>query len=142
MRISAALPAALVLTAAMLAGGATPAAAETTLSTVELEAGANHHHNTATVTYERIDGAVNSVKITYVLITSGERDCAWVQWNDPKAVGDGWSALTPEPSCHGIGMGEPRERIIKAPAGHPLKVRLAADHPDSADVVHKDIEKL
>ncbi|MFK0258319.1 hypothetical protein [Streptomyces sp. NPDC090445] len=142
MRISSALPAALALTAATLAGGAAPAAAETTLSTVKLEAGANLHHNTAKVNYERIDGAVNSVKVTYVLITSGERDCAWVQWNDPKAGGDGWTSLTPEPSCHGIGMGEPREVVIKAPAGHPLKVRLAAYHSDSADVMHKDIARL
>ncbi|MFD0268610.1 hypothetical protein ACFVGY_18860 [Streptomyces sp. NPDC127106] len=65
----------------------TPAAAETTLSTVNLEAGANLHHNTAMVNYERIDGAVNSVKVTYVLVTSGERDCAWVQWNDPHRHG-------------------------------------------------------
>lgn len=142
MRISTALAAALALTAATLAGGVTPAAAETTLSTVNLEAGANLHHNTATVKYERIDGAVNSVKVTYVLITSGERDCAWVQWNDPKAGGDGWTSLTPEPSCYGIGMGETREVIIKAPAGHPLKVRLAAYHFDSVDVMHKDIAKL
>ncbi|QES51594.1 hypothetical protein DEJ50_30855 [Streptomyces venezuelae] len=142
MRISAALPAALVLTAAMLAGGAAPAAAEAPLLTVDLEAGANHHRNTAKVTYERVPGAANSVRITYVLITAGERDCAWVQWNDPNSSSwDGWTSLTPEPSCYGIGMGEPRDLVISAPPGHPLKVRLAADHGNS-QWVHKDIAKL
>ncbi|MFD7630723.1 hypothetical protein ACFV7Q_32665 [Streptomyces sp. NPDC059851] len=85
---------------------------------------------------------MNSVKVTYVLITSGERDCAWVQWNDPKAGGDGWTSFTPEPSFYGIGMGETRAVIIKAPSSHPLEVRLAAYHSDSAGVMHKNIAQL
>ncbi|MEV6728484.1 MULTISPECIES: hypothetical protein [unclassified Streptomyces] len=142
MRITA-LPAALALVAAALAAGAAPAAADTPAGpvlTVPLEAGNGFHHNTGTVTYERVDGAVNSVRIISVHILSGERDCAWVSWNDPHDP-NGWSNLTSEPSCNGTGLEESPDRIIKAPAGHPLKVRLAAGHPDS-DVVHKDIEKL
>ncbi|MCX5147989.1 MULTISPECIES: hypothetical protein [unclassified Streptomyces] len=141
MRVSA-LPAALVLVAAALAAGAAPAAADTAgpVLTVDLEAGtAALHHNTARVTYERVDGALNSVRIISVEIVSGERDCAWVAWNDPHNVND-WSNLTSEPSCNGTGLFESHDQIIKAPAGHPLKVRLAADH--GSDVVHKDIEKL
>ncbi|MFF4102156.1 hypothetical protein [Streptomyces sp. NPDC001903] len=141
MRIST-LPAAVALAAATLAAGAVPAAADTPgpILTVELEAGtAAHHHNTARVTYQRVDGAANSVKIISVEIVSGERDCAWVSWNDPHDV-NGWSNLTSEPSCNGTGLFESHDQIIKAPAGHPLKVRLAGDH--LGDVVHKDIEKL
>ncbi|MFE2553352.1 hypothetical protein ACFXGI_33175 [Streptomyces sp. NPDC059355] len=141
MRISA-LPAAIALVAATLAAGAAPAAADTPgpILTVELEAGtAALHHNTAKVTYQRVDGAVNSVKIISVEIVSGERDCAWVSWNDPHDV-TGWSNLTSEPSCNGTGLIESHDQIIKAPAGHPLKVRLAGDH--LGEVVHKDIEKL
>ncbi|KPI21121.1 hypothetical protein OV450_7678 [Actinobacteria bacterium OV450] len=141
MRVSA-LPAALALVAAALATGAAPAAADTApgpVLRVELDAGSGLHHNTATVTYERVDGAVNSVRIISVEIISGERDCAWVSWNDPHNV-NGWSNLTTEPSCNGTGLVESPDEIIKAPASHPLKVRLAADH--GTDVVHKDIEKL
>ncbi|MFB6808096.1 hypothetical protein [Streptomyces sp. NPDC056387] len=142
MRVSA-LPAALALVAAALATGAAPAAADTApgpVLTVDLQAGtAALHHNTARVTYERVDGAVNAVRIISVEIVSGERDCAWVSWNDPHNV-NGWSNLTTEPSCNGTGLVESPDEIIKAPAGHPLKVRLAADH--GTDVVHKDIEKL
>ncbi|MFD6229805.1 hypothetical protein ACFWFZ_23460 [Streptomyces sp. NPDC060232] len=142
MRLSA-LPAAAALVAATLASAAAPAAADTLAGPVlqaDLEAGKGRHHNTGTVIYERVDGAVNSVRIISVSITGGELDCAWVAWNDPHGA-DGWSNLTTEPSCHGTGLGEYPDMIIKAPAGHPLKVRLAADHPGS-DVVHKDIQKL
>ncbi|MER6778167.1 MULTISPECIES: hypothetical protein [unclassified Streptomyces] len=141
MRISA-LPAALVLTAATIAGAAAPAAAETPANVVTLDAGLNLHHNTATVTYERVDGAVNSVKIISVDLASGEPDCAWVQWNDPKNTGDGWTNLDSEPSCHGIGLIETLNVVIKAPAGHPLKVRLASYHADGNSVAHKDVAKL
>ncbi|WP_327413717.1 hypothetical protein [Streptomyces sp. NBC_01233] len=142
MRVSA-LSATAALVVATLAGGAAPAAADTPAGPVlqvDLEAGKGFHHNIGTVFYERVDGAVNSVRIISVHITSGERDCAWVAWNDPRDV-NGWSNLTSEPSCNGTGLVEHPDRIIKAPAGHPLKVRLAGDHPGS-DVVHKDIEKL
>ncbi|MFG2980179.1 hypothetical protein ACGFYQ_02855 [Streptomyces sp. NPDC048258] len=142
MRISA-LSATAALVVATLAGGAAPATADTPAGPVlrvDLEAGKGLHHNTGTVLYERVDGEVNSVRIISVSIVSGERDCAWVSWNDPHDV-NGWTNLTSEPSCHGTGLGENPDRIIKAPAGHPLKVRLTADHPGS-DVVHKDIEKL
>ncbi|MFJ3910120.1 hypothetical protein [Streptomyces vinaceus] len=142
MRVSV-LPAALALVAAALAAGAAPAAADTPAGpvlTLDLEAGtAARHHNTARVTYERVDGAVNSVRIISVEIVSGENDCAWVAWNDPHNV-NGWSNLTSEPSCNGTGLFESHNEIIKAPAGHPLKVRLAGDH--LGDIVHKDIEKL
>ncbi|KJY17001.1 MULTISPECIES: hypothetical protein [Streptomyces] len=141
MRLSALPAAALVL--ATLAAGAAPATADAPAGPVlpvDLEAGKSRHHNTATVLYERVDGAVNSVRIKSVSITSGELDCAWVAWNDPHGT-DGWSNLTTEPSCNGTGLGEHPDIIIKAPAGHPLKVRLAADHLGS-EVVHKDIQKL
>ncbi|MFD9370558.1 hypothetical protein ACFWA6_23065 [Streptomyces sp. NPDC060020] len=142
MRVSA-LSAAAALVVATLAGGAAPAAADTPagpVPPVELEAGKGLHHNVGTVVYERVDGEVNAVRIISVHITSGERDCAWVSWNDPHNV-NGWSNLTTEPSCNGTGLGEYPGLIIKAPANHPLKVRLYADHPGS-DVVHKDIQKL
>ncbi|MEU9176751.1 hypothetical protein AB0C90_07860 [Streptomyces sp. NPDC048550] len=141
MRVTA-LPAALALVAAALAGGAAPAAADTAgpVLTAPLEAGNGFHHNTGTVIYERVDGAVNSVRIISVHIVSGERDCAWVSWNDPHNP-NGWTNLTSEPSCWGTGLEEFPDVIIKAPAGHPLKVRLAADHGDP-EVMHKDIEKL
>ncbi|MER7465232.1 hypothetical protein [Streptomyces sp. NPDC097981] len=142
MRMSA-LSATAALVVATLAAGTAPASADAPAGPVlvlELEAGtATLHHNTARVTYERVDGAVNSVKIISVEIVSGERDCAWVAWNDPHNV-NGWSNLTSEPSCNGTGLIEGHDEIIKAPAGHPLKVRLAGDH--GGDVVHKDIEKL
>ncbi|MEU9165883.1 hypothetical protein AB0D29_37115 [Streptomyces sp. NPDC048424] len=141
MRISA-LSAALAVTVVTLAGSATSAAAEPTALTIPLEAGANLHLSTGSVTYERVDGAVNSVKIISVRATGGAKDCAWVQWNDPKAGGDGWSSLVSEPGCYGGTVGETPNVVIKAPAGHPLKVRLAAYHFDSAEVIHKDIEKL
>ncbi|WP_030964344.1 hypothetical protein [Streptomyces sp. NRRL S-378] len=142
MRLSA-LPAAAALVLATLAAGAAPATADTPAGPVlqaDLEAGKGRHHNTGTVLYERVDGAVNSVRIKSVTIYSGELDCAWVSWNNPHGT-DGWSHLTTEPSCNGTGLVEYPDIIIKAPAGHPLKVRLAADHPGS-DVVHKDIQKL
>lgn len=88
MRIPA-LSVAVAVVAATIAGGAAPAAADTLVSTVNLEAGAGLHHNSATVTYERVDGAVNSVKIISLLAFSSERDCVWVEWNDPNDVGDG-----------------------------------------------------
>ncbi|MFI8260204.1 MULTISPECIES: hypothetical protein [unclassified Streptomyces] len=141
MRISA-LPAAIALVAATLAAGAVPAAADAPgpILTMELEAGtAALHHNTAKVTYQRVDDAVNSVKIISVEIVSGERDCAWVAWNDPRNA-NVWSNLTSEPSCNGTGLFESHNEIIKAPPGHPLKVRLAGDH--LGEVVHKDIQKL
>ncbi|MFD7555420.1 MULTISPECIES: hypothetical protein [unclassified Streptomyces] len=142
MRMSA-LTTAAVLVAATLAAGAAPATADTPAGpvlSVPLEAGKVRHHNTGTVDYERVDGAVNSVRIISVTITGGELDCAWVSWNDPDSP-NGWTNLTSEPSCNGTTLVENPDLIIKAPAGHPLKVRLLADHPGS-DVVHKDIEKL
>nr|WSW46077.1 hypothetical protein OG296_24915 [Streptomyces sp. NBC_01001] len=142
MRVSA-LSATVVLVVAALTAGAAPAIADTPAGpvlSVPLEAGTGLHHNTGTVIYERVDGEVNSVRIISVSITSGERDCAWVSWNDPHDP-NGWSNLTSEPSCNGTGLGESPDRIIKAPAGHPLKVRLTATHPGS-DLVHKDVEKL
>ncbi|MGZ9930697.1 hypothetical protein ACXNSR_12450 [Streptomyces sp. NC-S4] len=142
MRMSA-LSATAALVLATLAGGAAPAAADTPAGPVlqvDLDAGKGLHHNIGTVIYERVDGAANAVRIISVSITSGERDCAWVSWNDPHNV-NGWTNLTTEPSCNGTGLGENPDIIIKAPVGHPLKVRLAADHPGS-DVVHKDIQKL
>ncbi|MFE6837135.1 hypothetical protein ACFVFI_20160 [Streptomyces sp. NPDC057705] len=142
MRVSA-LSATAALVVATLAGGAAPAAADTPAGPVlqaDLEAGTGLHHNIGTVFYKRVDGAVNSVRIISVHITSGERDCAWVSWNDPHNI-NGWTNLTTEPSCNGTGLGEYPGIVIKAPADHPLKVRLAADHPGS-DVVHKDVERL
>ncbi|WP_328928622.1 hypothetical protein OG429_31430 [Streptomyces sp. NBC_00190] len=141
MRISA-LSAALAVTAMTLAGSVTPATAEPTVSTVTLDAGAGLHHSTGTVLYEHVDGEVNSIKIISAQATGGTHDCAWVQWNDPKAGGDGWSPLISEPGCYGSTVGETPNIVIKAPAGHPLKVRLAAYHFDSAEVKHKDIAKL
>ncbi|MFB7462461.1 hypothetical protein ACFCZ1_02950 [Streptomyces sp. NPDC056224] len=141
MRISA-LCAALAVTAVTFAGTVTPAAAEPSASTVTLDAGAGLHHSTGRVIYEHVDGAVNSVKIISVRATGGSADCAWVQWNDPKAGGDGWQSLNSEPGCYGGTVGETLDVVIKAPAGHPLKVRLAAYHADSVDVMHKDIAKL
>ncbi|MCX5179590.1 hypothetical protein [Streptomyces virginiae] len=141
MRVSALSAAALVV--ATLAAGAVPATADTPagpLLVVPLEAGDGLHHSTGSVTYERVDGAVNAVRIISVHIRGGERDCAWVAWNDPHDP-TGWNNLTSEPSCHGTGLEESPDRIIKAPAGHPLKVRLAADH-GGPEVKHKDIEKL
>ncbi|MFE7096015.1 hypothetical protein [Streptomyces erythrochromogenes] len=142
MRLSV-LPAAAALVLATLASGAAPAAADTPADPVlqvDLEAGKGRHHNTGTVLYERVDGAVNAARIKAVTIYSGELDCAWVQWNNPHNP-DGWSNLTTEPSCNGTGLGEYPDLVIKAPVGHPLKVRLVADHLGS-DVVHKDIQKL
>ncbi|MFD9725546.1 hypothetical protein [Streptomyces sp. NPDC059072] len=142
MRVSA-LSATAALVAATLAAGAAPATADTPAGpvlSVPLEAGKGHHHNIGAVTYERVDGAVNSVRIISVDITGGELDCAWVSWNDPDSP-NGWTNLSSEPSCNGTELVEYPDRIIKAPAGHPLKVRLLADHPGN-DVVHKDIEKL
>ncbi|MFE2478815.1 hypothetical protein [Streptomyces sp. NPDC059389] len=145
MRVSV-LPAALALVAAALAGGAAPAAADTPAGpslTVALEAGtAALHHSTARVVYERVDGEVNTFKITSVHATGGTRDCAWVEWNDPDGWNNGWSSLTTEPACHGSDLLETPDRIIKAPSGHPLKVRLVAYHDDSAEIVHKDVAKL
>ncbi|MFB7182594.1 hypothetical protein ACFCYI_33395 [Streptomyces sp. NPDC056257] len=141
MRVSA-LSATAALVVATLAGGAAPAAADTPAGPVlqvDLEAGKGLHHNVGTVFYERVDGQVNAVRIISVHITSGERDCAWVSWNDPHNVND-WTNLTSEPSCNGTGLEERPDVVIKAPAGHPLKVRLAGDH--LGEVVHKDIEKL
>ncbi|MFE7778175.1 hypothetical protein ACFU5O_30615 [Streptomyces sp. NPDC057445] len=128
--------------AATVAGGAAPAAADTLVSTVNLDAGAGLHHSSATVIYEHVDGAVNSVKIISLQAFSGERDCVWVEWNDPKDVGDGWAALNSEPPCDGGSMGETLNRIIKAPKGYQLKVRLAAYHDGGIEVIHKDIAKL
>ncbi|MEV7420204.1 hypothetical protein [Streptomyces sp. NPDC089919] len=139
MRISA-LPAALVLTAGALAATAAPAAAEPA-SVVTLEVGLNNHHNTGRVTYERIDGAVNSVRILTVEATGGLVDCAWLQWNDPNGI-DGWSIIQSEPSCNGGTLVEQPGMVIKAPAGHPLKVRLAGYHDGGVVVIHKDIAKL
>ncbi|MFJ5552303.1 hypothetical protein [Streptomyces sp. NPDC093225] len=145
MRVSA-LPATLALVAATLAGGAAPAAADTpegTLLTVSLEAGtAALHHNTATVTYERVAGEVNAFKITSIREVSAGRDCVWVEWNDPNGWNNGWNSLTTEPACYGYVMLETPNRIIKAPADHPLKVRLIAYHDDSAEIMHKDVAKL
>lgn len=141
MRISA-LSVTVAVVAATVAGGAAPAAADTVASTVNLQAGTGLHDNSATVTYERVDGAVNSVKIISLRAFSGERDCVWVEWNDPKDVGDGWAALNSEPPCYGGSMEETLNRVIKAPKNHQLKVRLAAYHDGGIEVVHKDIAKL
>ncbi|MFD6912246.1 hypothetical protein ACFWB2_10535 [Streptomyces virginiae] len=141
MRISA-LSVTAAAMAATIAGGAVPAAADTLVSTVNLEAGAGLHRNSATVTYERVDGAVNSVKIISLQAFSGEPDCVWVEWNDPKDVGDGWTALNSEPPCHGGSLGETINQIIKAPKGYQLKIRLAAYHDGGIEVIHKDIAKL
>ncbi|MER7824471.1 hypothetical protein ABTX85_18125 [Streptomyces sp. NPDC096097] len=143
MRVSA-LSATAALVVATLAGGAAPAAADTPAGPVlqaDLDAGNGLHHSTGKVFYERVDGAANAVRIISVYVTGGDRDCAWVSWNDPHNA-DGWSNLTSEPSCSGTGLEEHPGLIIKAPVGHPLKVRLAAYHSDSAEVKHKDIEKL
>ncbi|MEU9300954.1 hypothetical protein [Streptomyces sp. NPDC048269] len=141
MRISA-LSVTVALVAATIAGGAAPAAADTAISTVDLEAGTGRHHNSATVIYERVDGAVNSVRIISLQAVSGEPDCVWVEWNDPKDVGDGWAALNSEPPCYGGSMEETLNQIIKAPKGHQLKVRLAGYHDGGGEVIHKDIAKL
>nr|WSX48094.1 hypothetical protein OG409_03495 [Streptomyces sp. NBC_00974] len=141
MRIPA-LSVTVAVVAATIAAGAAPAAADTVASTVNLEAGAGLHHNSATVIYERVDGAVNSVKIISLQAFSGEADCVWVEWNDPKDVGDGWTALNSEPPCFGGSLEEPVNEIIKAPKGHPLKVRLAASHNGGVEVDHKDIARL
>ncbi|MFJ7585891.1 hypothetical protein ACIQZO_00545 [Streptomyces sp. NPDC097617] len=141
MRMSA-LSATAALVLATLAGGVAPAAADSPAGPVlrvDLEAGKGLHHNVGTVLYERVDGEVNAVRILSVYITGGERDCAWVSWNNPWDGGV-WSNLTSEPSCNGTGLEEHPGQIIKAPAGHPLKVRLAGDH--LGEVVHKDIQKL
>ncbi|WP_406263235.1 hypothetical protein OHT93_00965 [Streptomyces sp. NBC_00191] len=139
MRIPA-LSVTVAVVAATVAGGAAPVAAATVVSPVNLEAGTGRHHNSATVIYERVDGAVNSVKIISVEAYSGEPDCVWVEWNDPKDVGDGWTALNSEPPCYGGNLLETPNRIIKAPKGYQLKVRLAAYH--GSELVHKDIAKL
>ncbi|MFJ1566513.1 hypothetical protein ACIOG8_20210 [Streptomyces erythrochromogenes] len=123
-------------------GGAAPAAAGTLVSTVNLDAGAGRHHSSATVTYERVDGAENSVRIISLQAFSGEPDCVWVEWNDPKDVGDGWTVLNSEPPCHGGSIEETINQVIKAPKGHQLKIRLAAYHDGGLDVIHKDIAKL
>ncbi|MFJ3232683.1 hypothetical protein [Streptomyces sp. NPDC086787] len=141
MRLPA-LSATVAVVIAAVAQGAAPAAADTLVSTVNLEAGAGLHHSSATVTYERVDGAVNSVKIISLQILSSERDCVWLEWNDPQDVSDGWSALNSEPSCYGNSMEETPNRIIKAPKGHQLKVRLGGYHDGGVAVVHKDIAKL
>ncbi|WP_406305251.1 hypothetical protein OHA61_27325 [Streptomyces sp. NBC_00885] len=135
-----ALSVTVAVVAATVAGGVAPAAADTAASTVNLVAGAGRHLNSATVTYEHVDGAVNSVKIISVEAYSGEPDCVWVEWNDPKDVGDGWNALNSEPPCYGNNLLETPNRIIKAPKGYQLKVRLAAYH--GSELVHKDIAKL
>ncbi|MGW3328180.1 hypothetical protein [Streptomyces virginiae] len=143
MRLSA-LSTAAALVVATLAAGAVPATADTPagpLLVVPLDAGNGLHHSTGSVAYERVDGAANAVRIISVHVTGGDRDCAWLDWNDPHNP-TGWSSLTSEPSCGGTGLEEYPDRIIKAPVGHPLKVRLAAYHADSAEVKHKDIEKL
>ncbi|MER5971438.1 hypothetical protein ABT112_17160 [Streptomyces sp. NPDC002055] len=129
------------LMAATVAGGAAPAAAGPLVSTVNLEAGAGLHRSSATVNYERVDGAVNSVKILSLEAFSGQRDCVWVEWNDPESA-NGWSALNSEPPCYGMSMGEGLNRIIKAPKGYQLKVRLAGYHDGGMVVMHKDIAKL
>ncbi|MEU2158744.1 hypothetical protein ABZ532_27670 [Streptomyces sp. NPDC019396] len=136
MRIPA-LSATVAVVAATLAGGAAPAAATTAASAVNLEAGAGLHHSSATVTYQRVDGAANAVKILLVEAKAGERDCVWVEWNDPQ---DGWTSLNSEPPCNGGSLVESPNLTIKAPQGHQLKVRLAAFH--GSELVHKDIEKL
>lgn len=141
MRLSA-LPVTVAVVAATIASGAAPAAADTSASPVVLEAGSGLHHNSATVTYERVDGAVNSVRIISLRASSGEPDCVWVEWNDPKDTGDGWAALNSEPACHGGGLEETPDRVIKAPKGYQLKVRLAAYHDGGPEVVHKDVAKL
>lgn len=139
MRIPA-LSVTVAVVAATIAGVAAPAAAATAASTVNLEAGGGLHHSSATVTYERVDGAVNSVKVLSVEANAGERDCVWVEWNDPHDEVDGWTSLITEPPCNGGGLLEAPNRIIKAPKGHQLKVRLAAYH--GSELAHKDIEKL
>ncbi|MFE9483227.1 hypothetical protein ACFYNM_32065 [Streptomyces spororaveus] len=143
MRV-ATLSATAALVLATLAGSVAPAAADTPAGPVlqvPLEAGNGLHHSTGSVVYERVDGEVNAVRIISVYVTGGDRDCAWLDWNDPHNP-NGWSSLTSEPSCGGTGLEEHPDRIVKAPVGHPLKVRLAAYHRDSAEVKHKDIEKL
>lgn len=141
MRLSA-LSVTVAVMAATAAAGAAPAAADTLASPVVLEAGTGLHHNTATVTYEHVDGTVNSIRIISLAAASGEPDCVWVEWNDPKDTGDGWAALNAEPACHGGSLEETLNRVIKAPKGYQLKVRLAAYHDGGPDVVHKDIAKL
>ncbi|MBT2449002.1 hypothetical protein J7F03_18250 [Streptomyces sp. ISL-43] len=139
MRISA-LSATVAVVAATIAGAAAPAAATTSASKVNLEAGAGLHHSSATVTYERVDGAVNSVEILSVEAHAGERDCVWVEWNDPHDEVDGWASLNSEPPCNGGDLLETPNVIIKAPKGYQLKVRLAVYH--SSELAHKDIAKL
>ncbi len=137
MRISA-LSATVALVAATLAGGG-----QGTVLTIDLEAGtAALHHNTARVTYERVDGAVNTFRIITVEAFSGERDCVWVEWNEPDGWNNGWSALNSEPPCHGGNLLQTPDRIITAPKDHPLKVRLVAYHDNAVDIFHKDIAKL
>lgn len=143
MRVPALSVAAAVM-AATIAGAAAPAAAASGASAapaVELEAGSGpDHYNHAWVTYKRFDGAVNSVKILTVAANAGQKDCVWVEWNDPQAE-DGWTALNTEPPCWGGGLEEHPDVIIKAPKDYQLKVRLAAGHGD-AGVDHKDVKKL
>ncbi|MFD0266169.1 hypothetical protein ACFVGY_06180 [Streptomyces sp. NPDC127106] len=145
MRASA-LSATVAMVAATLAGGAAPAAAAPagTLPPIDLEAGtAALHHNTARVTYERVDGAANTFRIITVEAFSGRRDCIWVEWNDPDGWNNGWSRLHSEPPCDGGNLLERPDRIITAPKDHPIKVRLVAYHHDNAvDIVHKDVAKL
>ncbi|MGW6983922.1 hypothetical protein ACWGE1_31530 [Streptomyces sp. NPDC054932] len=139
MRISA-LSAGVAVVAVTLAGAAAPAAATPTASTVNLQAGAGFHLSSAAVVYEHVDGAVNSVRILSVEAHAGERDCVWVEWNDPDDPVDGWTAINTEPPCRGGNLLERPDLIIEAPKGHQLKVRLAAYH--GSEVVHKDIAKL
>ncbi|OJF11946.1 hypothetical protein [Couchioplanes caeruleus] len=129
--------------AATITGVAAPAAANTAASRVELAAGNGTHFNTASVTYKRVDGAVNSVKILTIRAQSAahEGECVWVEWNDPNWPG-GWAHLNSEPPCGGMDYIEELNRVIKAPAGHQLKVRLAVHHQFDVDLAHKDVAKL
>ncbi|MFI6006108.1 hypothetical protein ACIA98_37995 [Streptomyces sp. NPDC051366] len=53
-----ALSVTVAMVAATVAGGAAPASADTVAGPVNLEAGTGLHHNSATATHERVDGAV------------------------------------------------------------------------------------
>lgn len=107
--------------------------------TADLVAGAGNHRNTATVTYKRVDGAVNTFRILTVLASSAEHDCVWVEWNDPRSS-DGWKSLISESPCSGNTLLENPGTLIKAPESHPIRVRLAAYH--TPDLAHKDIVRL
>ncbi|MFC4067812.1 hypothetical protein [Actinoplanes subglobosus] len=131
-----------VLSAVVLACGAVPASASASPAgrvTIDLVAGAGNHRNTASVTYKQVDGTANAFRILTVLANSSEPDCVGVEWNDPRSD-DGWKSLISEMPCHGNTLLENPGTLIKAPEGHPIKVRLAGYH--TPGLAHKDIARL